>query len=199
MRHQVAIGLLVAVLPALAQGAPSFDCSRAASLAETLICTEPGLAALDQRLSGVYRDALAAASASEGADTLRAEQRGWIKGRDACRMAADPQGCIETAYLLREATLVARWGVQPPAATARWDCGGAPAQRIVTTFYATALPALRLEQDGQIATATQVRTASGARYEGDFGLSFWIKGDRASYRTPDPEGQTRDCVIAPAP
>ncbi len=47
-RRLALLGVVVAV-PALAQDGPSFDCSKAQSAAEQLICTDADLAALAAR------------------------------------------------------------------------------------------------------------------------------------------------------
>jgi uncharacterized protein len=75
--------LCLSVGPAMAQG-PSFDCSKAATGSmEALICRDSGLARLDRQLAQVYSAAQEKAK-NEHPPTLRAEQRGWIKGRDEC-------------------------------------------------------------------------------------------------------------------
>lgn len=71
-------------LPVLATtAAPSFPCSKAASSAAKQVCSTPTLAALDRQLAQVYRQARGKAGKTLQA-TLKAEQRGWVKGRDDC-------------------------------------------------------------------------------------------------------------------
>ncbi|MGE3523991.1 MAG: lysozyme inhibitor LprI family protein, partial [Candidatus Dadabacteria bacterium] len=73
----------LAASSALAAG-PSFDCAKAeAGSIEEMICNDPGLTALDVKLAAVYKEALAKAT-NEHPPVLKAEQRGWIKGRDDC-------------------------------------------------------------------------------------------------------------------
>ncbi|WP_157199159.1 lysozyme inhibitor LprI family protein, partial [Methylomonas koyamae] len=55
---------------------PSFDCAKAASKVELLICGSHELAAADAELAGLYRNAMAAAADGEA---LVAAQRNWIK------------------------------------------------------------------------------------------------------------------------
>ena len=91
---QYAAGFLCTLLlwsqAATADGTqPSFDCLKASSDAEELICADKKLAALDRRLATRFEAAMQAARAQDaGADAaaknLRATQRGWIKGRDDC-------------------------------------------------------------------------------------------------------------------
>ncbi len=92
-----------AAMPAMAQagvtaaaveGEASFDCAKAASGVETIICGDEAVAARDRALSMVYRRAL---GTSDG-PRIRIEQRAWIeKQRDACADAA----CLITAYDIR--------------------------------------------------------------------------------------------------
>lgn len=189
--------LMVLATSAGAQHGPSFDCAKAGSSAEELICADDGLAALDRRVSDSYAAALEVAGGSGGgaADELRAYQRGWIKGRDECWKAEDPRVCVEGAYLRREAELVTRWMLEEPFNTAIWACGGNPANEVVTMFYETELPSVRFERGDTVDTGVQVIAASGAKYEGSFGRSIWMKGDQATYREPDPDGTSYECEL----
>ncbi|WP_165847891.1 lysozyme inhibitor LprI family protein [Paraburkholderia lacunae] len=63
----------------------SFDCSKAASKIEKLICSSPQTADADRRLTAVYH---AAASKSADQATLKQQQRDWLKERNACDDAA---------------------------------------------------------------------------------------------------------------
>ncbi|MEA3030444.1 MAG: hypothetical protein QOG13_1769 [Sphingomonadales bacterium] len=91
---------------------PSFDCARAASPIEQVICRPDGgrLRALDRAVADLYRQAGPAAAASQTA---------WLRARDRC--PADDAWCIEQGYQRRKAALVARIG--PPA----WARAGAAA------------------------------------------------------------------------
>lgn len=184
-----------------AQDGPSFDCAKARSGAEQAICASEELSRLDRLVSARYSAALDVirgldTGAEPAEDQLRTEQRGWIKGRDECWKADDESACIRDAYLRREAALVARWMLQEPVNVATWACGGSPANQVVTYFYDTTLPSLRFERGDSIDTGSLVPTASGAKYDGSFGRSIWIKGDTALYRDPDPDGTEFDCVLA---
>ncbi len=126
--------------------------------------------------------------------TLRATQRGWIGGRNECWKAGDARDCIRLSYLRREAELVSRWMLERPTGTTTWVCAGNPANEIVTSYFDTELPALRRERGDRVDTMVQVRTASGARYDGAFGSYIWMKGNEARYREPDPDGREMTCV-----
>lgn len=184
---------LAAVTLALAQtpSGPTFDCAKASGSVETLICKDAALGALDRRLADVYKAAGAKATGA-AARTLRAEQRGWVGGRNECWKASagtptfltesltadSPRGCVEWQYKLRIAELQAVWRLLP-GRTVSYACNGNPANEIVATFFASEVPAARLERGDRTVTAYQVPTASGARYEGR-NVWFFTKGEEAT-------------------
>lgn len=86
-----------AAAPDTASSGPSFDCSKAATVVEQLICKEPDLGRLDGALASNYH-AMRASDIGDGARTdLQTTQRLWMQVRNKCRDAA----CIETAYRTR--------------------------------------------------------------------------------------------------
>ncbi|MHA3980058.1 MliC family protein [Halovulum sp. GXIMD14794] len=201
MKPYAFIAIALCALPAHAQEGPSFDCAKAESGAEELVCGDAALAALDRRVAERYAAALEAvqgldAGAAEAEDTLRATQRGWIGGRDECWKADDPRACVEWQYQRREAELVATWMLEEPTVTTFWACDGNPANEVVTMYFDTELPSLRFERGDQIDVGTLERTASGSKYAGSFGREIWIKGDEATYREPDPDGSSYQCVVS---
>ena len=81
-------GLVVLAGPARAAG-PSFDCAKVApGSVEALVCQDAALAAADRKLAQVFAQAQASAG-NVHPPMLRAEQRGWIKGRDECWKSED--------------------------------------------------------------------------------------------------------------
>jgi uncharacterized protein len=87
--------------PAPRARAASFDCAKAATTTEKLICGDPQLSQLDGQLAQAYRRAL------EGAvnpDKLRAEQRAWLRTE---RKACGDDACLKTVYAQRLAALAA--------------------------------------------------------------------------------------------
>jgi uncharacterized protein YecT (DUF1311 family) len=81
--------------------ATSFDCSKAQSKVEKLICDTPQLSDLDDKLGQTYRDVLAKAS-GEHKQLLVNEQRHWLKfTRNVCQQAR----CLKHAYFARQAAL----------------------------------------------------------------------------------------------
>lgn len=197
----VAVGLALLAVPAVASDGPSFDCTKASSSAEEMICATPELAVLDARLAGRFQSALDAirgldSGAEEAEAELRATQRGWIKGRDECWKAADEEDCVRFAYQSRENELVAFWMLEEPTETTFWACDGNPANEVVTMFFDTELPSVRFERGDSVDAGSLTRTASGSRYDGSFGRFIWIKGDEATYREPDPDGSEYACKVA---
>ncbi|AFU98232.1 lysozyme inhibitor LprI family protein [Simiduia agarivorans] len=81
---------------------PTFDCRLAESQVTEHICAHPQLGLLDQHLARAFR--LAQSQAADPA-MLKAEQRGWIKGRDDCWKSDDLNACITDAYKRRIAEL----------------------------------------------------------------------------------------------
>jgi len=191
---------IVMASPVLGQNGPSFDCSKAESSAEKLVCVDAELAHLDRQVSERYAATLKVVrgldtGASEAEAKLRAIQRGWLKGRDECWKAGDLKECVEASYLRRDGDLVARWILERPTGITFWACGGNPANEVVTFFFDTDLPSVRFERGDTIDTGSLVPTGSGSKYEGSFGRSIWIMGKEATYRDADPDGTTYSCTL----
>ena len=85
---------------ASAANAQSFDCARAETRIEKMVCADRSLADLDEYLGRYY--AAARAEIPGAAACLQSDQAQWLKtARDVC---ADG-GCLKTAYLNRLAEL----------------------------------------------------------------------------------------------
>jgi uncharacterized protein len=89
----------VAATPAAA-AQPSFDCDKAKSEVERLICGDDVLADLDLRLAKDFAQALARASADQ-VPGLRTSQRAWRTQMLKCAQTPDPRGCTLEAYTRR--------------------------------------------------------------------------------------------------
>ena len=72
--------------------AASFDCNKAATETEIVICSDPELSALDDRMHNIFRSAFKFSNASS---SLRELQRTWISDRDMC-LADIP--CLKRSY-----------------------------------------------------------------------------------------------------
>lgn len=80
--------------------AASFDCGRAATRVERLICADLSLAMLDGSVSEIYWLLMQRSSAS-GRDALQRTQRAWLARRDAC----GDTSCLENLYEQRNRQL----------------------------------------------------------------------------------------------
>lgn len=171
-------------LPAQETLGPDFDCKKARGDVEKLICADKELARRDWALAAVYRKALGRIAGDDAqVRALKAEQRGWIKGRNDCWKAQDVRACVSAAYSDRHATLLARFGMIDAGRTQVWTCDGTAAPLYVTPFM-TEPPTVNLLRGDEMATAIQRPAASGSRYEAPFGVSFSIKGKEATLEWP---------------
>jgi uncharacterized protein len=180
----------LAVDPARAQG-PTFDCAKAQGEVETLICKDAELARLDRTLDGVYKAALAKARDAMPA-RLRADQRGWVSGRNECWKvrgapayitatwtASTVRDCVSANYRLRISQLQAEWQLVAGKPPVSYACNNNPANEVVATFVPTDPPTARLERGDRAVTVWSVPAASGTKYEGQ-NVEFWEKGGTVS-------------------
>lgn len=119
------VGALCAAVLALSAQAASFDCSRASTKVEHLICDNPELSRLDDEMGAKFRSAL-----DGGVD--RAElvggQKQWLAQRNSCQSAA----CVKSAYeqRLAELSVVATTG-KPQNTSSEQD----KVQQIMTSHH----------------------------------------------------------------
>ncbi|QMR44398.1 DUF1311 domain-containing protein [Citrobacter freundii] len=89
---------------------PSFSCAAVdKGSMEDIICQSPSLSAMDLKLNGIYKQALVK---SNNDSTLKAEQRGWIKGRNECWKEQDKPACLSREYSQRMTELQNKWGIK---------------------------------------------------------------------------------------
>ena len=94
MKKLFEITVLICLSSAIAHGA-SFDCNKASTRTEKIICSNVKLSSADEQLAKIYKEALAASTDKEA---LRREQREWLSSqRDVCTTAE----CMLDAYLAR--------------------------------------------------------------------------------------------------
>jgi uncharacterized protein len=173
----LATALVAGASPVLAQ--PSFDCAKADGTVEEMICSDPGLAALDVQMNEVWRQAMGLSQDNVDLPGIKAEQRGWIKGRDECWKSDDVRQCVEDSYKTRTAEIQARWRLLPARGPFFFACENNPANQVVATFFDTDPPTAVLERGDSTVVAYLQRSASGARYEGQ-NVIFWNKGAEAT-------------------
>jgi uncharacterized protein len=177
--QKTVLGLLLCLLSATAAAQPpSFDCRKAQGRAEHLVCTDGELAALDRQLSKVYAAARQKAS-NEHPPTLKAEQRGWIKGRNDCWKSPDLRACVADAYRLRIAELQVRYRLVQATSSATYVCNGEPAHQIAVEFFPTDPPTLLAERGDSVSWMVLQPSASGMRYQGR-NESFWAHQGQAT-------------------
>ena len=151
---------------------PSYDCAKvAAGSIEALVCEDNDLSALDRKLAGVYTEATGKAS-NEHPPVLKAEQRGWIKGRNDCWKSDDRHGCVRYEYKRRIAELQARYRLVADHGPVRFMCDGNPANEVVATFFKTDPPTLIAERGDSISLMYLQPSGSGAKYQGR-NETFW--------------------------
>jgi uncharacterized protein len=157
--------------PARAEG-PSFDCAKveAASI-EEMVCKDQGLAALDRKLAEVFA-AASKKAVNEHPPLLKAEQRGWIKGRNDCWKSKERRKCVEDNYRSRIAELQARYRLVPGIGPFTWTCDGDPKNEVVVTFFKTDPATLIAERGDQVSLMFVQPSGSGTRYQGR-NESYW--------------------------
>jgi uncharacterized protein len=164
---------------------PSFDCQKAEGEVETLICKDSELASLDRKMDSIYREALKKAEQFPAGDLVnfKAEQIGWIKGRNDCWKAQETtvRECVQQNYLDRLAELQANFALVPAQEPVFFSCNNNPANEIVATFYQTDPPTARLERGDTTITVFLRPSGSGSKYEGQ-NVTFWTKGEEASVK-----------------
>lgn len=94
--------------------AASFDCGKATTKVEKLICADAELSKLDEELNIAYKSAL---QDEKHADAIKQTQKRWMKERSGCTDAA----CVKGAYGVRLSSLVATRTPPDDAVSAKHD------------------------------------------------------------------------------
>ncbi len=97
---------------------------------------------------------------------LKAEQRGWIKGRNDCWESDDQPACIADSYRLRIAELQARYRLIEATGPVFYQCDGNPAKEVAASFFRTEPPTAIVEYGDRSSLMYQQPSDSGARYQG---------------------------------
>ena len=196
MRGAIAAAMILLAAPVASRAdekpaGPAFDCTKASGEVEELICADAGLAALDRKLDSVYKAALAKAR-DDMPKQLKAEQQGWISGRNDCWkakgkdnpaylteswVATSVRECVEGEYKLRIAELQVQYQLVPAKKPVFF--AGPNNDELVATFFETEPPAVRLERGDRTVIAYQVQLPTGARYEGQ-NVRFAQSGNEAT-------------------
>ena len=156
---------------AVAEG-PSYSCDNVKpGSIEELICQDKSLSALDRKLSEVYT-AAAKKAVNEHPPILKAEQRGWIKGRNECWKSDDKYGCVKDNYKRRIAELQAKYRLVSSFGPFTYICNDDIKNEFVVTFFQTDPPTLIAERGDSISLMFLQPSGSGARYQGR-NETFW--------------------------
>lgn len=179
----------------------SFDCAKAQSDAEKLVCSDKQLAMLDRELARIYKRALNSPDLdAQGKKYLKAYQRGWIKGRDEAWKADDKKAYVTESYLFRIAEILKEYPAARDAGSEGISSGpfvySCKDKKVESYFVQGDPPRAILYLENMPLVFTGVRTGSGAKYSsstanGD--LVFWSKGDEAMLTTED--GKEMDCLL----
>ncbi|NJD32811.1 MAG: DUF1311 domain-containing protein [Gammaproteobacteria bacterium] len=157
---------------AAATDGPSFDCNKVeAGSIESLVCADSALSSLDRQLAQVYAEASKKA-VNEHPPVLKAEQRGWIKGRDDCWKSDDKRACVATEYRRRIAELQARYRLVPSTGPFTFVCDAPAGGEVVVTHFRTDPLTLVAERGDSVSLMYVQPSGSGARYQGR-NESFW--------------------------
>lgn len=185
---------LLLALPQSLAAVPAFDCGQVeAGSIEAQICQSEALSALDRNMAKVYKAAQQKAS-NEHPPVLKAEQRGWIKGRNDCWKSDDQPTCVADSYRLRIAELQARYRLIEATGPVFYQCDGNPAKEVVASFFRTEPPTAIVEFGDRSSLMYQQPSGSGARYQGQ-NESFWEHQGEAivvwGYEAPEMKCQAR--------
>lgn len=88
--------------------AASFDCGKATTKVEKLICADAELSKLDEELSAAYKTAI---QDEKQAEAIRQAQKQWMKERNVCADVA----CVMLAYEMRLKYLSSFIAAHPPS------------------------------------------------------------------------------------
>lgn len=173
---------------AMAASTPSFDCAKVnVGSIEDMVCQDAGLIKLDQQLAEVYSQALEKAK-NEQPPTLKAMQRGWVKGRNDCWKSDDKHACIESSYQTRIAELQVQYRLVEMTGPVSYACDGNLANEVVVTYFKTEPATLIAERGDQTSLMFVQPSGSGVKYQGR-NESLWEHQGEAKvvwgYDTPE--------------
>jgi uncharacterized protein len=94
----VLLGSLLTSASALAAGTPKpgFDCAKATTKTEKMICGSRELSILDKDMSGFYRTLVAGEYPQ-----IATKQREWLEKRKQCESSQGPEPCLVVLYKMR--------------------------------------------------------------------------------------------------
>jgi uncharacterized protein len=174
----------------------SFDCAKATVPAETLICTDPNLAALDVKLADVFQRGMNQWNADGVAERERTAQRQWLLVRNRCGSSSDASQCVAETYNRRIAEVQIQSGQLVVSQAAGYFCKGSDAVSFQVAFYNDTNPqsAVITLGDKQV-LAMAAQAASGARYTAPE-VEFWEHHGEATMKW---YGKSLTCEVREKP
>ncbi|HTF98333.1 MAG TPA: MliC family protein [Cellvibrio sp.] len=158
--------LSIGLFPMFSSASPSFDCNAVKeSSIEKLICGNEELSALDLKLSNTYSEAVKRID-GKTLSSLKAMQRGWIKGRNDCWKSEDQKQCIADSYINRIAELQAEYELVKPSGPFVYLCPDSTSNRIEVFYFPTDPLTAKAKRGDQTSFMYAQPTGSGARYQG---------------------------------
>jgi uncharacterized protein len=171
-------------------GSPSFNCAKADSRAEELICGDKELALMDVEATRLFRLARDGNGVTEKQKkVLNDDRASWLKLRDECWFSEDLRSCIVASYAVRihylrenhEATRLSdKEGITKGPIALHCD----KLQSTVTATFIGSDPPISAIQ---LADQVHVGIGAGTRYieKNENGeMAFWTKGDDAFLNMP---------------
>lgn len=151
---------------------PSFDCNKATTKTEQLICGDAALARLDRDLASAYNRSRQQWPA-ETQHSERQSQLDWISERNACASSTHAQDCIKSSYQRRLIELQIRGGALEAPTPVSYQCKEQEGQPFWASFYNQTEPRSVVLTFGNLQTiAFALPSGSGARY-GNQNVDFW--------------------------
>lgn len=168
---------------------PSFDCAKAGTLSEKLICKDEVLSKLDSTLTKVYKSAYRAYPENEKKD-LVSEQKVWIKHRDGCTSSSVAISCMTRAYESRISQLQIAGGLVEVPEAVYYKCDGKKENTLTVYFYnTTQIPTVVLNLPLKQEMAYSSMSGSGAKYTSE-DIEFWEHHGEATLKH---NGRTLKC------
>jgi uncharacterized protein len=201
----VALSLVPGTSTVFAQASTAragFDCAKAASPTEKLICGDKTLAMLDRETTRLLTLAREDASASQ-ANILK-DQENWIKQRNECMSSTDKQRCLAESYVgrinaLRSDSRAART-VKSGISLGPFNAACEGDNVSLTVVFVNSTPSYAYVAGRKdTVVLKQALSGSGARYEAQYPKGqarLWNKGDTAQIALPG--GKDMACKLEPA-
>lgn len=188
-------------LSAAAQSGPSFDCNRASTHIENVICWDPDVGDLDGEMARLYSLAQTGPDMTRARlDELVALQRNWLMSRDSCAGAQQLRACLLAAYgqrILELRTYYAGARVDETGVSfgpVAYQCDALPAPLQATFINLRTSYAMVSWEDNAVMLVNST-AADGAKYGpsvwGD-PITFWTWHDEATFSLPG-QGDTK-CI-----